>query len=853
MTATPPTPPPAVVPAVHGPLAYAKAYVAAGYSIIPIARNGTKSPAIDRLPNHPDPKRPDRFTRQWTPFQIEIAAQTAIEHWFADGQCGVAIVGGAISGGLCCLDVESSAVAAELQVLLDELRPGLWARLPKVRTPGAHSTDGGLHLYFRVADLSAMPNNTLARKPGPNGKPVGIIEVRNEGKYWLAPGCPPDCHPLNKPYVWDSTTPKLTQAPVIDGEDALAIIGCARSLDRAATDAPQSQPVSSPAKPHSERSGVTPIDDYDKRGPGWSDVELLGGLGWKEVRKGYWRSPDKTNPGGWSASTTSRSEKGDELLHAFSSNAAPFVQNQTYGRGRAYAQIHHKGDLSAASKELSTKGYGDGSTSVPVRFGSASGVDGRPVAGGGGPAGSPEPSAEPEPWQSPLPLDTLAEPAPIFPLSVYPDWMRRTMTGIAQAIPCPVDYPAAFALGIASGMIGASLALKIKGKWSEVPSLYICAIGEPGSGKSPALKSTLDPVVGMHIAATGRAEPPIYVSDITTEKLATLLKDTPRGMLLARDELTGWIHSLDQYKAKGSGADRQFFLSAWSGDPINQLRKSPDSPPVFVPHPCLSVVGGTQPDVVAAFRGHNDGFSDRILFVYPELVRATEERWTTAADEDLDRWKAAVEILRQIPMTVDAPKPARPWLLNLDAGGKKEWERFYRWVVEQQNDRETPDYLIQPIQKLTNYVPRFAVVLHVLRHLNIGLDVSEIMEPRSLPPVGEEAMAGAAALARYFLDHAARAYGAMRADPRTSLIRKIVGWLSDKKLKSFTRRDVHRSMRRNVDSIDDWREPLKLLIQLGYLRYQTDLRQSNNRSGGPVYEVNPELKPDLLMDEEPNQ
>ena len=489
-----PTPPPAdVQPAAPSVLDYARAYVAAGYSVIPIAADGQKRPAFDRLPERTDPARPDRVSRIWQPDQIEIAAPGPLRAWFADGRAGIAVVGGAVSGGLACLDVESTADAERLRALLEEWRPGLWDRLPRVRTPGGHSTDGGLHLYFRFAEPGQVPNTTLARRPRPGKSPAGIVEMRCEGKYWLAPGGPPECHPLRKPYVWDRTSPKLTQAPTLTAAELDALVGAARSLDEVAGDTPPA----AASKPSPATDGPTPLDDYDARGPAWGDAELLGGLGWREIGPGRWRPPGKENPG-WSATTTSRdADRQVELLHVFSSNAAPFAQGGTYGKGRAFAVIHHKGDLSAAAKALAQRGYGSWGAGEPVRFGTPGGA-------GSGPKPDPAAPAEPEPWQPPLPLDQLSEPVPQFPLDVYPRGMQSILQGIAAAIPCPVDYPAGFALGVASGMIGASAALRIKGQWREVPSIYFCAIGRPGSGKSPALKAIMDPVFRMHREALDR-------------------------------------------------------------------------------------------------------------------------------------------------------------------------------------------------------------------------------------------------------------------------------------------------------------------------------------------------------------
>lgn len=51
-------------------------------------------------------------------------------------------------------------------------------------------------------------------------------------------------------------------------------------------------------------------------------------------------------------------------------------------------------------------------------------------------------------------------------------------------------------------------------------------------------------------------------SDTTTEKLGELLAENPSGLLVFRDELTGWLRSLDRESRE---ADRAFYLESWNG------------------------------------------------------------------------------------------------------------------------------------------------------------------------------------------------------------------------------------------------------------------------------------------------
>jgi putative DNA primase/helicase len=65
------------------------------------------------------------------------------------------------------------------------------------------------------------------------------------------------------------------------------------------------------------------------------------------------------------------------------------------------------------------------------------------------------------------------------------------------------------------------------------------------------------------VEAARRDPPPVelryFVNDTTVEKLGELLNDNPNGLLLFRDELSGFLHTMDR---RGHENDRAFFRSA---------------------------------------------------------------------------------------------------------------------------------------------------------------------------------------------------------------------------------------------------------------------------------------------------
>jgi len=81
------------------------------------------------------------------------------------------------------------------------------------------------------------------------------------------------------------------------------------------------------------------------------------------------------------------------------------------------------------------------------------------------------------------------------------------------------------------------------------------------------------------------------VSDATVEKLQEIIRDNPKGLLLARDELSGWF---DDFTKHGRESDRSFYLKCWDGNgshPVDRIGRG--SFPLN--NLMLSIVGTIQP------------------------------------------------------------------------------------------------------------------------------------------------------------------------------------------------------------------------------------------------------------------
>lgn len=266
-------------------------------------------------------------------------------------------------------------------------------------------------------------------------------------------------------------------------------------------------------------------------------------------------------------------------------------------------------------------------------------------------------------WPTPD-LEWLDPPRPIPPPVPFKDvfsprwsaWMRSA----ADAKGAPVDYVMGGLLAVLSSVLGNARWAAPWSGWAEPPVLWACLIGNPSAGKSPALDAVVGPLrkleqrlrekarterqdweeqaaVAKIADATWKEEvktalkggeapperpaaaeldpeptmPRLMVNDATIEKVATILAHQPRGLLVMRDELAGWLQGMTRYSGN---SDRPFWLESNGGRFYAVERMG--RPSVDVPHLTVAVLGGIQPDRLRSLLmggGDDDGLLARFL------------------------------------------------------------------------------------------------------------------------------------------------------------------------------------------------------------------------------------------------
>lgn len=443
--------------------------------------------------------------------------------------------------------------------------------------------------------------------------------------------------------------------------------------------------------------------------------------------------------------------------------------------------------------------------------------------------GQPDAYAE---FPDPEPLPKCLPPVAAFDSALLPEPLRGWIVDVSERMQVPPDFPAVGAIVVAASLVGRKLGIQPKrhDDWLVVPNLWGGAVGKPAMLKSPALAEVMKPLERLAAearedheeamasyeaeAATHEAlkaalkeevkkaaktsaktgdtsqleeaiakqrdldapeEPTLkrYKSeDPTVEKLSELLGENPRGLLIHRDELSGWLRSLDK---QGRESDRAFYLESWNGTgtfDVDRIGRGS----LHVPALCVSILGGIQPGPLSSYvyeaaRGGkgDDGLLQRFqLLVWPD----PSPTW-----RNVDRWPDSMTKNRAYAVyeALDSLTPEEFGATAEDEGRipavryvPDAQEVFNRWRDELEarlRSGELSPALESHLAKYRSLMPSLALVFHLVAF------VDGKAEPGT---VGLEAALQAAAWCEYLETHAGRLY-ASAENPAMEGARALLG------------------------------------------------------------------------------
>jgi hypothetical protein len=386
------------------------------------------------------------------------------------------------------------------------------------------------------------------------------------------------------------------------------------------------------------------------------------------------------------------------------------------------------------------------------------------------------------------PRPALAVAVPPFPVDVLPGQFRKFVMEVADGLGCPPDFVAVPLLPVAAAAVGNRLSIRLNSLWRERPILWTAVVGDPGSGKSPALEQILLPLGRLQTedyqqwtarlaaweeerirAEKEKRKPPPrprlrhwFTTDVTLEAIAQMLRpprseeaedeETP-GLVILMDELTAWVNSFDAYHKRG---ERERWLQLWAGVAVKVDRAAKD--PILISEPAVSVAGGIVPDRLPALEAEAriaDGFIERILYTFPDA--GVLERFPDPPPLSAD----LAPLLRRLRL-------ARRGEVNLSPEAEA---RFRAWFVANARHQGAEKFrpLVRYRAKLPRQVARLALVLHAMSAAELGA------EPAGAP-IEAQTLEAAIILGEYFVGHAARV---MLEFGEGALARRVLGVLTE--------------------------------------------------------------------------
>lgn len=398
---------------------------------------------------------------------------------------------------------------------------------------------------------------------------------------------------------------------------------------------------------------------------------------------------------------------------------------------------------------------------------------------------------------SPRPLPESRPAVLVLQADMLPEAIRDYILDVADRQQSLPDFVAVAAIVGLAGLVGrkALICPKQLDDWSVTPNQWGAIIGRPSAMKSPSMKEALKPLRQFdtkakqqfeedkqtyeegfqlneleQLAAKNKAKkalkennreaaiealkktdcatPPIrqrlVVNDASVEKLGELLNENPNGLILVRDELSGWLAKLNKEEYQ---SERAFYLECFDGNGTYTYDRIGRGT-IEIESCTLSIIGGIQPSKLTtlvrdAIRGTaDDGLIQRFqLAIWPDDIGRWE--WIDRAPnkEAKEKYDAVFEKLQAL--TFDTNN-GEPYLFRFTEDAQ---ELFIIWMKEIQDtarNSETHPVIESHMLKMPQTIAGLALLFEVI---DGGREA-----------VGIEATVRALDWGEYLLSHALRLY-----------------------------------------------------------------------------------------------
>ncbi len=409
---------------------------------------------------------------------------------------------------------------------------------------------------------------------------------------------------------------------------------------------------------------------------------------------------------------------------------------------------------------------------------------------------------------------------------ITPDMLPISISGwvkdVCERIESPFEIGAVTALTLIGNLIGNKVGIRPKAKdnWTVVPNLWGMIIGKPSIKKTPVYGELYKAVSRLEVEATKQNEEALKdyeiefevykakikeakkednleklkaleepkkpsktryaTSDGTIEAIADIISGNPNGLLITRDELSGFLKMMDK---AGKEGDRAFYLEGWNGTSsfsVDRIMRGS----TYIPKLTLGVLGNIQPSIIKEYvyeavqGGKADGFLQR--FQLSVFVDAIEQK-------GVDRYpnKEQRDIFYSIVESI-----AKAEYFKGSQTDEFDDTSFYRfkddaqvifndWYISNAKEAQTAfnEAMEGHLSKYPSFVASLALIFHIC-------DIATDKEGKFNYSIGKENIVKALKLVEVFKAHAERLYSTFEIEEqkRDERADKVLSFIGSKAL-----------------------------------------------------------------------
>ncbi len=469
-------------------------------------------------------------------------------------------------------------------------------------------------------------------------------------------------------------------------------------------------------------------------------------------------------------------------------------------------------------------------------------------------------------WSVPIPFDEQA--LPVFPVDVFPVWLREYVGGVAESTQTPIDAPSMAAISVLSTALAKKYYVCLTPEWRESLNTYGVLALPPGNRKSAVFKALQEPITVFEKEERERLEPEIknqkarvkalqkrleqlekdyakkgdnkilqqiyalndeitseesltfprfIAGDVTAESLAKLMAENNEKMaVLSAEGGVVFSNMAGRYSNDGK-ANIEIYLNGHSCDYTSIDRISRES--IVLEEPCLTIGLFVQPDVVRdvppTFKER--GLMQRFLYSFPcSLVGHRKISPNSINPSIKNHYMLNVIKLMQINNKV-----ASKLTLNQEANQS---EKELRQEIETMFlDGGLLSNMKEWGGKLAGQIIRIAGLLHV----------AEYIQANSIPgQISASTFNKARQLTYYLIEHAKVAHGFMEVDQCTEDAKYLLEVIKRQQEPVIEYRNIQMLTRKRFIKAESLKSTFNELEERGFIHQQKKGKKI-------VYAVNP--------------